>query len=91
MKTLRPTGSNVLVKLVDPNPESLSIQIPDEFKQPSQCGVVVAAGPGSEQSPMIVKTDDKVILPKIGGTDLEYDGVKYRLLRQDEILTLVEA
>jgi len=91
MKTLRPTGSNVLVKLVDPNPESLSIQIPDEFKQPSQCGIVVSAGPKTGELGIVLKNGDQVILPRIGGVDIEEGGIKYRLIRVDEILTLVEA
>jgi co-chaperonin GroES (HSP10) len=86
MKTLKPTGSNILVQIVEPPPDKLTIQIPEEFRVPSLCGVVIATGPGTIKDPMLVKPGSKVVLPRFGGTELDLNGTKHQIIAQEEFI-----
>lgn len=86
MKTLKPTGSNILVKIVEPPQEKITIEIPEEFRVPSLCGVVIATGPGTVKDPMLVKAGDKVVLPRFGGTELDVSGAKHQMIAQEEFI-----
>ena len=62
-------------------------------EKPATC-VVVAVGPGGtvdgKEIVMQVKVGDKVLLAKYSGTEVKVDGVEYTILRQDDILAVVE-
>ena len=51
---------------------------------------VVAVGPGTKDVSMEVKPGDKVVFSKYGGTEIKYQGEEYTIMRQDDILAVVE-
>ena len=51
---------------------------------------VVAVGPGTKDVQMLVKTGDKVVVSKHVGTDVSLDKVDYKIVKQDEVLAIVE-
>ena len=69
------------------------IIIPDTAKEKPQQGEVVAVGPGKvddgKRVPPEVKVGDDVLYSKYGGTEVEVDGVKYLILREDDILAIL--
>ena len=71
------------------------IVLPDTAKERPQEGEVMAVGPGrlldsGERAPMDVKVGDKVIFAKYGGTEIKIDGEEYIILRQSDILGVIE-
>lgn len=60
--------------------------IPDTAKEKPQEGVVIAVGPGKVDEPMEVKVGDVVLYGKYAGTEINYDGVKYLIMKQSDIL-----
>lgn len=71
------------------------IVLPDTAKERPLEGIVIAAGPGKTLdkgsiAPMEVKVGDKVIYAKYGGTEVKVAGEAYVVLRQDDILAIVE-
>jgi len=71
------------------------IIIPDTAKEKPQEGRVIAVGKGKRDDegkliPLDVKKGDKVLLPKYGGTEVKIDDVDYQLVREDDILGVIE-
>lgn len=66
------------------------IIIPDSAKEKPLKGRVLAAGNGTKDEEMIVKTDDTVLYGKYAGTEIELDGEKYLIMRQSDILAVIE-
>ncbi|MHB1000256.1 MAG: co-chaperone GroES [Armatimonadota bacterium] len=71
------------------------IVLPDTAKERPQEGEVIASGPGKTLEngtvvPMDVKIGDKVIYSKYGGTAIKIAGEEYVVLRQDDILSIIE-
>jgi len=93
---IRPLNDRVLVLRVDEDEKtSGGIIIPDTAKEKPQEGKVVAAGPGKvddngQRIPLDVKVNDRVLFSKYGGTDIKIDGVEHLIMREDDILGIVE-
>jgi chaperonin GroES len=93
---VRPLNDRVLVLRIDKEEKtSGGIIIPDTAKEKPQEGRVVAVGSGKlnekgERIPMEVKENDRVLFSKYGGNDIKIDGVEHLILRQDDILVVVE-
>jgi len=93
---IRPLNDRVLVLRVDEEEKtSGGIIIPDTAKEKPQEGKVVAAGPGKvddngQRIPLDVKVNDRVLFSKYGGTDIKIDGVEHLIMREDDILGIVE-
>ena len=66
------------------------IIIPDSAKEKPLKGTVKAIGNGTKDEAMVVKVGDTVLYGKYSGTELEFDGVKYLMMRQSDILAIVE-
>lgn len=66
------------------------IIIPDSAKEKPLKGTVVAAGNGTKDEPMTVKEGDTVLYGKYSGTEIELDGKKYIIMRQSDILAIIE-
>ena len=66
------------------------IIIPDSAKEKPLKGTVKAIGNGTKDEPMVVKEGDTVLYGKYSGTELEFDGVKYLIMRQSDILAVIE-
>ena len=65
------------------------IIIPDTAKEKPQRGEVVAVGPGKEGNALTVKEGDTVLYGKFAGQELNYEGVDYLIMREDDILVIL--
>lgn len=94
---LKPLGSRVIVEPVEQEEVTASgIVLPETAKEKPQKGVVLAAGPGDRDEDgkriaMDVKVGDTVLFAKYGGTEVKIDGKKLLILRESDILAIVEA
>ena len=66
------------------------IIIPDSAQEKPLKGTVKAIGNGTKDEAMVVKVGDTVLYGKYSGTELEFDGVKYLMMRQSDILAIIE-
>ncbi len=93
---LKPLGDRVVVKVIEAEEKTASgIVLPDQAKERPQEGEVVAVGSGKvlndgTKLTMEVKAGDKVLYSKFAGTEVKVEGEDYLILRQDDILALVE-
>ena len=93
---VRPLNDRVLVLRIEEEEKTAAgIIIPDTAKEKPQEGKVVAVGPGrldeeGKRISMDVKNDDRILFSKYGGTEIKIDGVEHLILRQDDILGIVE-
>lgn len=87
---VRPLADRVLVAPAPAEEKVGGIIIPDTAKEKPQRGTVVAAGNGTKDETMVVKVGDVVLYGKYAGTEFENDGEKYLMMRQSDILAVVE-
>jgi chaperonin GroES len=93
---IRPLGDRILVeRLEEENKTKGGIIIPDTAKEKPIEGRIVAVGSGKKTDdgkliPLDVKVGDKVLFGKYGGTDIKLDNVDYLIMREDEILGIIE-
>ena len=93
---LRPLDDGVVIKPSEAEEKTAGgIYLPDAARQKPQTGKVIAVGPGrildnGKRCPMNIKKNDEVIFPKYIGSDVEIDGVKYVILKESDILGIVE-
>ena len=66
------------------------IIIPDTAKEKPLRGKIVAAGNGTKDEEMILKAGDEVLYGKYAGTELEFDGEKYLMMRQSDVLAIIK-
>lgn len=88
---MRPINDRVLVQPA-PAEETTKggIIIPDTAKEKPQRGTVVAVGPGKDDKAMTVKVDDTVLYGKYAGQDFSHEGNDYLIMREDDILLILE-
>ena len=93
---IRPLHDRVLVKRIEQEERSKGgIIIPDSAKEKPIEGVIVAAGTGrilddGEVRPLAVKDGDRVLFGKYAGTEVKIDGEEHLIMREDDILGIVE-
>lgn len=93
---LKPLGDRIVVKPLEAEEKtSGGIVLPDSAKERPQTGEVIAVGPGKtldngSVAPMEVVVGDKVVYSKYGGTEIKVDGQDVLIMRQDDILGVVE-
>ncbi len=93
---IRPLNDRLLVKrLQEEEVTAGGIIIPDSAKEKPAEGEVVAVGPGKvsdkgERVALQVKEGDMVLFSKYGGTDVKLDGEDFLIMREDDILGIVE-
>lgn len=92
---LKPLGDRVIIKLIEVEETSKGgILLPSAAKEKSSVAEVVAVGPGKnidgKTIPMDVKVGDRVIFSKYSGTEIKYEGIDYIILKQEDILAIVE-
>ena len=84
----------VLKQLVAEETTKSGIVLPGQAKEKPQQAEIVAVGPGGmvdgKEIKMEVKVGDKVIYSKYAGTDVELEGEKYIIVKQNDILAIVE-
>ena len=87
---IKPLADRVLIEPQEAQTKTASgIFIPDTAKEKPQQGKVVAAGPGKKDEPMEVKVGDVVLYGKYAGTEVTVDDVKYRIVKQSDILAIL--
>ena len=87
---MKPLGDRILVKPVSVDEVTAKgIIIPDVAKDKPLKGQVVAAGPGKEGRPMIVKEGDNIIYGLHSGTPIEHEGEKYLMMRETDIFAIL--
>ena len=89
--TIKPLSDRVLIKPAEAEVKTAGgIIIPDSAKEKPLKGTVIATGNGTKDEEMLVKAGDTVLYGKYAGTELEADGAKYLMMRQSDILAIVE-
>ena len=66
------------------------IIIPDSAKEKPLKGKVLAVGNGTKDEPMQLKAGDTVLYGKYAGTEIEFEGIKYLMMRQNDVLAVIE-
>lgn len=93
---LKPLGDRVIIEVVEQEEKTASgIVLPDSAKEKPQEGKVVAVGSGrvtdnGERIKLEVKEGNTIIYSKFAGTEVKYDGKEYLILRESDILAIVE-
>jgi len=92
---VKPLGSRVLIKPIEEEDKTKGgIYIPDTAKDKPQKGEVVAVGPGrktkeGDRVPMDVEEGQQVIYGKYSGNDFSFEGTKYLVMKESDILAVV--
>lgn len=93
---IKPLHDQVLVKRVSSEEKTPGgIIIPDTAKEKPQEGEIVAVGPGKtdrdgKRIPMEVKVGDRVLFSRYAGTEVKIDGEEHLMMREDDILCVLE-
>lgn len=93
---LKPLDDRIVIKQSEAEEKTAGgIILPDTAKEKPQIGTVVAVGPGKQlddgtRVKMSVKNKDEVIYAKYIGSDVEIDGEKYVILKESDVLGIVE-
>ena len=94
--SISPLSDRLLVVRIDEEEKTAGgIIIPDTAKEKPQEGKVVAVGPGKlddrgKRVPLDVKKNDRVLFSKYAGTDIKILGVEHLIMREDDILGIIE-
>ena len=89
--TVKPLSDRVLIEPAAAEEITAGgIIIPDSAKEKQLKGIVKAVGSGTKDEAMVVKEGDLVLYGKYAGTELEIDGAKYLMMRQSDILAILE-
>jgi chaperonin GroES len=87
---ITPLHDRVIVKPAPAEEKTAGgIIIPDTAKEKPQRGTVMAAGPGKKDEPMSVKTGDTILYGKYAGTEVNFDGEDYLIMRESDILAVI--
>lgn len=93
---IRPLNDRILVKRLEGEEKTKGgIIIPDSAKEKPAEGEVVSVGHGKvndkgERTPLELKAGDRVLFSKYGGTDVKIDGEEYLIMREEDVLAVVE-
>ena len=86
---MKPLADRVLIEPAPAEEKVGGIIIPDTAKEKPLHGKVVAAGNGTKDEEMILKKGDEVLYGKYSGTELEFEGNKYLMMRQSDVLAVI--
>lgn len=92
---IKPLGDRVVIELVEQEDTTASgIVLPGTAQEKPQEGKVIAVGSGAivdgKRIELEVKENDRIIFSKFAGTEVKYDGNEYLILRETDILAIVE-
>ena len=93
--TIKPLADRVVVKMVEVEETTKSgIILTGAAKEKPQVAEIVAVGPGGivdgNEVKMYLKVGDRVLMSKYAGTEVKLDGVDYTIIRQSDVLAIVE-
>ena len=87
---IQPLADRVLIKPVAAEEKTVGgIIIPDSAKEKPLKGEVLAVGNGTKDEEMVVAVGNQVLYGKYAGTELEWEGEKYLIMRQNDILAII--
>lgn len=88
---IKPLSDRVLVKPAEAEEKTATgIIIPDTAKEKPLHGTIKAVGQGTKDEEMVLKAGDEVLYGKYSGTELEFEGEKYLMMRQSDVLAVLE-
>ncbi len=92
---IKPLNDHILIQRVEAKDEMKGgILIPDSAKEKPQEAIVKAVGPGKlddgKRTALQVKVGDKVLTAKYGGTEIKFDDQEYMLVREDDVLAIIQ-
>ena len=91
MAKIQPLADRVLVRPVAAEEKTIGgIIIPDSAKEKPLRGEVIAVGNGTKDETMVLGAGDQVLYGKYAGTELEYDGEKFLIMRQSDVLAILK-
>ena len=96
---LKPLGDRLIVEPIEKDEETFAggaLVLPETAKEKPQQGMVLAAGPGKKDDdgnrvPMDVEEGQRVLYAKYAGTEIKIDGNKLLILKETDVLAIVEA
>src|SRR5215813_8317391 len=94
---VRPLHDRIIVKRIEEGEQKIGgIIIPDTAKEKPQQGKVIAAGNGKvkddgTRTPLDVKAGDLILFGKYSGQEIKLDGEEYLIMREDEVLAVLDA
>jgi chaperonin GroES len=93
--TIKPLGDRVVIKMIEMEETTKSgIVLPGTAKEKPQVAEIVAVGPGGlvdgKEVTMHVKVGDRVLISKYAGTEVKVDNIDLTILKQSDILAIVE-
>jgi chaperonin GroES len=86
---IKPLADRVLVLPAPAEEKVGGIIIPDTAKEKPQRGKVIATGKGTKDDEMLLKEGDTILYGKYAGTEIEYEGEKYLMMRQSDVLAVI--
>ncbi len=88
--SIKPLADRVLIAPAPAETKTVGgIIIPDTAKEKPLQGEVVAVGNGTKDEEMVLKVGDKVLYGKYAGTEVEYEGTKYLIMRQSDVVAIL--
>jgi chaperonin GroES len=93
---IKPLQDRILVKRIEEEEKTKGgIIIPDAAKEKPQEGMVIAVGDGKvmengQKVPLTVKVGDKILFGKYSGSEIKVDGEEHLIMREDDVLGIVE-
>ena len=94
---VKPLHDRIVVSRIEAEEKTAGgIIIPDTAKEKPQEGKIIAVGPGKRDEegnlmPLDVKAGDRVLFAKWAGTELKLDGQEYMIMKEDDILGVIES
>ena len=88
---IKPLGDRVVIEPSEDDAEKSAggIYIPDTAKEKPQKGKVVAVGPGDKDNKVTLKVGDCVLYGKYSGTEINYEGSDYLIMKESDILAII--
>ena len=88
--SIKPLADRVLIEPAPAETKTVGgIIIPDTAKEKPLQGTIVAVGKGTKDEEMVLKEGDTVLYGKYAGTELEFEGKKYLIMRQSDVVALL--
>lgn len=93
---IKPVADRILIKMLENEETTKSgIILSNAAKEKPQTAAVIEVGPGKvneegKEVKMYIKKGDKIIVNKYSGTEVKYEGEEYLIIRQDDVLAIIE-
>ncbi|MDR0303620.1 MAG: co-chaperone GroES [Chitinispirillales bacterium] len=87
---IKPIGERVLIETLEAETKTAGgIIIPDNAQEKPQQGKVIAVGDGTAEIKLTLKAGDKVLYGKYAGTEITYEGKKYIVMKESDVLAVI--